>query len=573
MISIASPQKAVAGGPYDWQTQDVLGAQALTRLKQRLRGDFGKDYGTISTQLGSMFQQYNINSTTGRMERGTGGGLDIVNGRLKQSAGYLDTKGYDAVNSFLSGLRWTSQDFGTKQKEFRYGAEVIEDRIAELDKRMTGLQEGYSKNDPNYEVYTRNPDRYEAAMKELSSQKDMLTKQREASMGFSGLMDLAGQVYEGKQGAFTNLLGGLQKATALMQSVGGTYQSAAAGSQAAAGEAGLVAAIKGDLVPLLGESGAAASEKGYSFNLAGLGKESSESWQKYFDARIAADEKGVKFDENKWATENASDALRTIIQSPAALQQDVTLVNKWTGAANNRTNMLKSTTASVMGQADDPGTMAAGKDPMSTETLRIQGTMVDRVDPNTGKPILKGTYAQMNKGKVLQANSVALEQQRFLNRADVTFAWEGSANDRTLVAKRTFQNNSMPEGSPFNVKDPNLRNDPRFQQGLVQMAIAARDNQVQLPGWGQFVGSQFGYVGSSLTNMMKAQEFARGAPERHKYDEMNAAQAQARGDLAKAQKMGYSPTTKLGLGGDKNPESVDQFLARKDMEANTVVRR
>lgn len=255
--------------------QSNLGAKALTILKQRLRARGGP---SADAMIGSMFEQYGINPTTGR-------GLGAAFGGSRA----VDQKGVDATNEFLAGLNWTSQDFGTKQKEFQYGSVILGDRISAKQAQIQKFRDMADGKIPIPENY-RMPD--EAWFSRQGTELELLQKQQEASQGFAGLMDLAGQVYEGKAGAFTELTSSLQKAIELKQNLGGTFFSQAGAQQAASAQVGLTTAMQGDLIPSLVESGRASREFGYNFNLAGVGD--PKKWENYFEARIQAQKQGTK---------------------------------------------------------------------------------------------------------------------------------------------------------------------------------------------------------------------------------------------------------------------------------------
>lgn len=520
--------------PFTPPEEDVLGTQQLLRLKQRLQGQQG--YAGITADLGNMMASYGLPNLR---------------------PGGANRAGLETVGAYLSGLQWQSQDFTTKQKEFKIGGIILDDRIRETQARMASLQEGVSKGDPNFAEYVQDRGKYEQTLARMQERLGLMEKQREASYGFSGLMDLSAQVYEGKQGAFSNLLAGLSKAVALKQSVGGTYMSAAGAAQAASADVALSTRVKGDLVPLLGEAGASANEFGYNFNLAGLPKDVSQSWEKYFDARIKAQESGKAFDEEAWAKANASDALRTIIEPPKPQQFDIKTQQLWQGAPTSRTAPIKADIQDVGQQTYDP-TLAPSEQPQqrgSTETLTLQGLMVDRLDAQ-GRPILKGTSGP-------NVNPTALEQQRFLNRPDVTYAWKGAPSNRVLVATRSFENTTLGADNPWNVKDKRLLENENYQQALVNFALASRETGKAINGFG-VKGQPFGFFDTSLGATAKAQEAALNAAERHKFDTLNATSAQAEKDLAAAKAAGYNPTSGM---------TIEQFQKQQEAAKVTIARR
>lgn len=257
------------------RTHSNLGARALSVLKERLRGRGGS---SAESMLTSLVSHYGINPRTGK---GMGAAFGTAPG--------ADQMGVSATHEFLSGLNWTSQDFGTKQKEFQYGSVILGDRIAAKQaevQKYRDMAAGKVAIPENFQM----PD--DAWFAQQESDLGLLQRQQEASQGFAGLMDLAGQVYEGKAGAFTELTGSLQKAIQLKQNLGGTYFSQAGAAQAASAQVGLTEQVKADLVPGLLESGQAGREFGYSFNLAGVAD--PRKWENYFEARLQAQAQGTK---------------------------------------------------------------------------------------------------------------------------------------------------------------------------------------------------------------------------------------------------------------------------------------
>lgn len=481
------------------QFQNNLGAKALTIMKERLRSRAGTMAGSAGTLFDSMLTHYGMDQKTGR---GLGGAFS--------SSRNVDPAGSEAVRSFLSGLHWTSQDFGTKEKEFKYGALILEDRIKAAQDQVQKQRDIESGKLPRPDGYTlATEDWYQ----KQSARIDLLTKQKEASTGFAGLMDLSGQVYEGKAGAFTDMIGSLQKAIELKQSLGGTFASQAGAAQAASAQVGLTTAMQGDLIPALAESGRASQELGYNFNLAGMGEDQAKAWQNYFDSRLAAQEKGKTFDDNKWAQENASDALKTIIAPSVPKNFEGMVSQRWTGAA-----------------------------PQGEGGMTIAQDMIDRVD-SSGKVFLK-------RDTQTGFSPERQKMQDLLNRSDVSYSWQGSDKGKSLIV-----NTKSPEA--LRALNPNK------DQAMVNFGLAARDTNSELMDYG-VGGFSFREVEDPYQRAMKSQKMAWGAPELHRFDEGMIASQRALDEMRAAKKQGYDPT--------KN-ETIDEFNVRKDQERTTVVRR
>jgi len=295
------------------------------------------------------------------------------------------------------------------------------------------------------------------------------------------------------------------------QELGGTFGSQAGAAQAASAQVGLQTAIQAELVPGLGEAAAAsAEESGYGFNLAGMAPAASAAWQKYFDARIASQEKGQAFDEAAWARANPKEALQSIVQRPGKVGPGQKAeAGKWGQAL------------SATGQAE------------------IGAEMIDRIDPS-GRVVLKKDP--------LRPGSETDKLQSMLNAPNAAVRWQGAGKDKRLVVG-TASSEQAPSGD----------------LALVNLGLARRESGQGGYTLGFREPGTFGYaqVPSSQELMEKAQEQAFKAPQRLALSERPIGHMRAREDVETAKKQGFRP----------GEETLDVFKARKEAEKTTVVRR
>jgi hypothetical protein len=187
------------------------------------------------------------------------------------------------ISNFLGQLQYTDQTFLGREKAFRAGASFLQEQVDNY--QSTGWDYGDMQNE------------------ERKAKADI-------GRNFANTMNMGAQLFEGAPGGVADSVKGMHQAIALRQSLGGTIDSMAGAAQAAAGDAAFGGALKTQLSDPMQEAGINASEdKTYTFNFKILGK----SWEGYFDQRLAAEEKGQKFDEKAWAEANPQQALATVL--------------------------------------------------------------------------------------------------------------------------------------------------------------------------------------------------------------------------------------------------------------------